>query len=638
MKDHSWILPEYKEGKIEAYMSNQIPMFQPPSEWLPPENIPDLDDAKEIAIDLETMDPDIKTKGPGWATGNGAIIGVAIAVEGWKGYFPLRHPGGGNFDEKIFFRKFKKMMALPNRKIFHNAMYDVGWLKHQDIPVNGTLIDTMIAAQIIDENRMGYSLNAVAKDYLGEKKSETLLYEAAKEWGVDPKGEMYKLPAQFVGPYAEQDAELTLKLWGRLESEIYKQDLVSIFSLETNILPALIEMKWRGVRIDTDRAAQIKEKLLQEENLLLSSIQNISGVSVDLWAARSIAKAFDSMDIPYEKTAKAKEPKFDKNFLGTHPSKLAKLVVQAREINKARTTFIDTIMKHQHKGRIHAEIHQMRSDQGGTVTGRFSMSNPNLQQIPARHEKIGPMIRSLFIPEEGSTWGCFDYNQQEPRLVAHYAAITRNGLDGADKVIDGYNNDLDFHGTVAEMANIDRKIAKTVNLGLFYGMGKGKLKSQLGLNDEQADELFKTYHSRVPFVKQLMDQASKSAQENGFVRTLLGRKCRFDLWEPASFGVHKPLPREQATREHGKNIKRAFTYKALNRLIQGSAADMTKKAILDLYKEGIVPHIQVHDELDCSFESEIQAKKIEKQMVECVDLKVPIKVDCEIGANWGEIK
>ena len=232
--------------------------------------------------------------------------------------------------------------------------------------MNGNLIDTMIASQIIDENRMGYSLNAVAKDYLGEKKSEALLYEAAKEWGVDPKGEMWKLPAQFVGPYAEQDAELTLKLWGRLEPEIYKQDLVSIFSLETNILPALIEMKWRGVRVDTNRAAQIKEKLLEEENLLLTQIQNISGVSVDLWAARSVAKAFDAMDIPYEKTAKAQEPKFDKNFLATHPSQLAKLVVQAREINKARTTFIDTIMKHQKNGRIHAEIHQMKSDVGGT--------------------------------------------------------------------------------------------------------------------------------------------------------------------------------------------------------------------------------------------------------------------------------
>ena len=638
MTKYNWILPEYKEGRIDPYMSNQIPMFQPPSEWLPPENIPNLDDAKEIAVDLETMDPEIKTKGPGWATGEGDVIGVAVAVEGWKGYFPLKHPGGGNFDEKIFYRNFKKMMALPNRKIFHNAMYDVGWLKHKEIQVNGNLIDTMIASQIIDENRMGYSLNAVAKDYLGEKKSEALLYEAAKEWGVDPKGEMWKLPAQFVGPYAEQDAELTLKLWGRLEPEIYKQDLVSIFSLETNILPALIEMKWRGVRVDTNRAAQIKEKLLEEENLLLAQIQNISGVSVDLWAARSVAKAFDAMDIPYDKTAKAQEPKFDKNFLATHPSNLAKLVVQAREINKARTTFIDTIMKHQKNGRIHAEIHQMKSDVGGTVTGRFSMSNPNLQQIPARNEKIGPMIRSLFIPEQDCTWGCFDYNQQEPRLVAHYAAITRNGLEGADKVIDGYNSDLDFHGTVAEMANIDRKIAKTINLGLFYGMGKGKLKSQLGLNDEQAEELFKTYHSRVPFVKQLTDQASKSAQENGFVRTLLGRKCRFDLWEPASFGIHKPLPRDQATREHGKNIRRAFTYKALNRLIQGSAADMTKKAILDLYKEGIVPHIQVHDELDCSFNSEIQAKKIEKLMVECVDLKVPVKVDCEIGQNWGEIK
>ena len=147
------------------------------------------------------------------------------------------------------------------------------------------------------------------------------------------------------------------------------------------------------------------------------------------------------------------------------------MVVEAREINKASTTFIDTLLKHSHEGRIHAEIHQLRGDKGGTVSGRLSMSNPNLQQIPARHPTIGPAIRSLFIPEEGEQWGSFDYSQQEPRIIVHFAK--QLDLAGSSEVAGAYINDptTDFHQKVAEMANIDRKKAKTINLGLSYDIG-----------------------------------------------------------------------------------------------------------------------------------------------------------------------
>ena len=140
-------------------------------------------------------------------------------------------------------------------------------------------------------------------------------------------------------------------------------------------------------------------------------------------AARSIAKAFDKLKLPYDRTAKSNEPSFTKNFLQNHPHELPKAIAEARELNKAHTTFIDSITKHEHKGRIHADINQIRSDAGGTVTGRFSMSNPNLQQIPARHPELGPMIRSIFIPEDKHVWGSFDYSQQEPRILVHYAKL-----------------------------------------------------------------------------------------------------------------------------------------------------------------------------------------------------------------------
>jgi DNA polymerase I-like protein with 3'-5' exonuclease and polymerase domains len=617
----------------------QIPLFQPPSEWTPPERFPDLSDAKEIAVDLETYDPNIRDKGPGWAVNNGYIAGIAIAVDGWKGYFPIRHEGGGNFDERILKKQVQRIMDLPCDKIFHNASYDVGWLRWWGVEVKGKIIDTLIAAPLIDENRFRYSLNELGKDYLKESKSEALLYEAAKEWGVNAKAEMWKLPAMYVGPYAEQDADLTLRLWNHFKVELIKQELSSIFELETRLFPCLLDMKTKGVRVDLSKAEKIKKNLQKKEDFLLFQIKKDTGVDVDMWAAVSVAKAFDKLKIKYDRTPKSDQPKFDKNFLMTHEHPLAKMVVQAREFNKARTTFIDTILTHEHHGRIHADINQMRSDTGGTVTGRFSYSNPNLQQIPARNKDIGPLIRSIFVPDEGCKWGSFDYSQQEPRVLVHFAALTGGGLKGADEVIESYKTeDPDFHQAVADMAGIDRRTAKTINLGMMYGMGKGKLASELGLGKDDTEDLFAKFHANVPFVKQLMEQATRKADSTGFLRTLLGRKCRFDLWEPRAFGIHKALPLWEAEKEYGRDLKRAWTYKALNRLIQGSSADMTKKAMVDLYEEGIIAHIQVHDELNCSIDSDDQKNKIKEIMENTVELKVPLKVDAEIGPSWGEIK
>ena len=619
---------------------SQIPLFQPDSEWIPPERVPNLSDATEIAIDLETYDPDLKTLGPGWPSGNGHVVGVALAVEGWKGYFPMRHEnGGGNFDENIIKRQLKKILELPCDKIFHNASYDVGWLRRWGLEVKGRIIDTMIAAPLIDENRFRYSLNDLGKDYLKDKKSEALLYEAAGAWSVDAKSEMYKLPAMYVGPYAEQDADLTLRLWQFFKTELIKQELSSIFDLETRLFPCLLDMTWHGVRVDLEKADNIKKNMQAEEEKLLHQIKKDTGIDVEIWAAVSVAKAFDKLKIKYERTEKTKQPKFDKNFLTTHKHPLAKMIVQAREINKARTTFIDTILRHSVGDRIHANINQMRGDTGGTVTGRFSYSNPNLQQIPARNKEIGPLIRSIFVPNEGCTWGSFDYSQQEPRVLVHFASLTSGGLKGADQVIDSYKTkDPDFHQAVADMAGIDRRTAKTINLGMMYGMGKGKLASSLGLDTAEAEDLFKKFHANVPFVKQLMEQATRKADHVGFLRTLLGRKCRFDLWEPRAFGIHRALPLWEAEKEYGRDLERAWTYKALNRLIQGSSADMTKKAMVDLYEEGILAHIQVHDELNCSIENKEQAKKIKEIMEQTVELRVPLKVDMELGPSWGEIQ
>jgi len=610
--------------------------------WNTPSEYKDLSNAKEIAIDLETRDDGINNKlGAGWALCKGEIVGFAVAVEGWKGYFPFGHLGGGNMIPEQVKKYMKDVCALPCPKIFHNSQYDVGWLEASGIKVNGEIIDTMIAAALIDENRFSYSLNALSVDYLGEIKAETELREAAAAHGIDPKAEMWKLPAEHVGYYAEQDAELTLKLWQRFKQEIATQSLTTVWELEQNLIPVLIKMRQRGVRVQVEKAEALRKEMMLQEKELLRAIKKETGLEIDIWAPRQIAKAFDKKKLDYPRTEKTNEPSFTQNWLINNKHTLAKLIVQAREINKFHGTFLTSIMRYQVNGRIHGEINQLRGDNGGTVSGRLSMSNPNLQQIPARNKDFGPKIRGLFIPEEGYKWGSFDYSQQEPRMTVHYAAsIGDNGYEGSQELMEAYkNSSADFHQTVADLVGIERTQAKTIGLGLMYGMGKGKLALSLGVTKDEADELILKYNKKVPFVKQLSDRCKHAADEKGVIRTKKGRKCRFDMWETKDFGLHVAEKYEDAVAKYGKdNIKRAYTYKALNRLIQGSSADQTKQAMLDCYNAGHLPMLQLHDELCFNIKDEDHAKEIVKIMQNTIEFKVPSVVDWALGESWGDVK
>jgi DNA polymerase I-like protein with 3'-5' exonuclease and polymerase domains len=269
------------------------------------------------------------------------------------------------------------------------------------------------------------------------------------------------------------------------------------------------------------------------------------------------------------------------------------------------------------------------------------MNNPNLQQVPARHEIIGPMVRSLFLPEEGQLWAANDFSSQEPRLLVHYATLL--DLPGAERMADAYRNnpDTDFHQMVADMAGIQRKAAKTIGLGLMYGMGKQKLANSLDLPLDEAAELINSFHMNVPFLKGTVNAVMKRIEHpasGGSIRTLLGRKCRFPLWEPVEYGINKALPREQAVVEYGPRIKRAMTYKGLNRLIQGSAADQTKAAMVALNKAGFRLLLQVHDEIAVSVNDRSEAEEAARIMAQAVSLEVPSRVDVEIGPSWGEAK
>lgn len=609
-------------------------------EWVAPLSLPDLTGYREVAVDLETHDPNLTTLGPGWARGDGKVVGIAVAAGDETWYFPIAHANGPNLDRKVVLRWFQKQMATPRqRKIMHNAQYDLGWLLAEGIEVQGEVVDTMVVAAIVDENRLSYSLDNLAKEYCGMRKDEKLLRSAAKDWGLDPKKDMWKLPAKFVGGYAEQDARATLALWRALQKEVESQQLQAIFEIEQPLTEILVKMRQRGVRVDLDKADQSRVALRKRVSEIKAFIKSKSGVDIEPWAAASVQKVFDSLNLTYERTERG-QPSFTKMFLSSHPNEVVQSIVHLREMDKADSTFIDSILEHEHNGRIHCEFHQLRSDDGGTVTGRMSCSTPNLQQIPSRDPVLKKMIRGIFVPEEGRQWGSFDYSSQEPRLLVHYCAILPDHMRHPmiDEMVQQFHaGNADLHQMTADIVGVKRKQAKTINLGIMYGMGVGKMADQLGIDQDEAKRLLEIYHSKVPFVKGIADLASKQAENNGQVRTVGGRICRFPMWESRSFGYTKPLSHDAALKEYGPGIRRAFTYKALNKLIQGSAADQTKKAMVDCMREGLLPMLQVHDELCFNVESDEQAKKICEIMEQGISLMVPSKVDQDLQTNWGDV-
>ena len=666
-----------------------------------PEDL-DLNGIDTVAVDLETYDPNLKTKGSGALRGDGFVCGVAIATGKDTVYFNISHSDiDMSLDKKIKFWEALDEKLFQNEKItkvFHNAMYDVCWIRSiTGKKMKGRIVDTMIAASVIDENRFQYSLDSLSKDFLKERKGGYDLQEKVLAWSngtiKDPMSNMHKLPASIVKDYAKQDVNLTLKLWKLFSKKFdeilytkYKEDkegkilkdkkgkpiileektIRNIFELETKLFPCLVDMKFKGVKIDVQKAKDFGHRLEKRKDNLIKIIKARTGVDVQIWAASSLKNLLENQEITdYKKTPKSGMPQLPGDYLRTHKNRFLRFVAKARECDKAKNTFVEGLLGFVHNGRIHADINQIRGEHGGTVTGRFSMSNPNLQQIPSKGY-IGKKMRELFIPETGSDWYSFDYSQQEPRIVVHYAI--KLGMDGTDDLKEEFDKeDADFHQIVADMANIPRKQAKTINLGLFYGMGKIKLQKELNLDPKKAKTLFDTYHSKVPFVKQLSQDLSQFAAEEGLLYTLGDRFCRFDKWESRDKEWNSETNRFTEVKLHAtkedamdaykleqmekygkyidptcehfeKHYTRAFTYKALNRLIQGSAADMTKKAMVDLYEKGIVPHIQIHDELCVSIKDQETRTMVQETMEKAIELEINNKVDCEFGPNWGTIK
>lgn len=627
----------------------------PDTGWKAPKFLPDLSEAKVISIDCETKDPYLLTKGPGWARGEGHIVGVSIGTDdGYRAYFPIRHEvePEDNWPPEVILGWLKTALANPKQpKVGANLLYDLGWLKQEGVEVSGELVDVQFAEALLDETA-ATALEAMGQKYLGEGKESNLLYQWLSDfYGGAANGKqranIYRSPPRLAGPYAESDADLPLRLAKKLYPLLLAEGLYDLFILECGLIRLLLEMRFAGVTVDIPAAEQLREALAEREALEVEKLKYLVGFKIDINAAASLAKAFDKFNLPYNKTEKG-SPSFTKGFLQGVDHPIGAHINEIRKLAKLRGTFVESYILNSHiNGKVYGQFHPLRGDAGGTVSGRYSSSTPNLQNLPSRDDELAPMVRGIFIPDGGHVqWRKYDYSQIEYRFLAHYATG-----DGAETVRDLFNSDpnTDYHEVVRNLIHektgqlLGRKPTKTINFGLIYGMGIDKLSKDLKLSFREGKKLSKAYHTGAPFVQHTMDACSTEAENSGVITTILGRKSRFNLWEPTNYQKGVPLPYEQASMYY-REIQRAYTYRALNRRLQGSAADLLKVACLECWNDGVfaatgVPRLTVHDELDFSDPGgKDEAFREMKHIMEtAIKLRVPVKSECDIGPNWGNL-
>lgn len=578
---------------------------------------PRLDDVKLLGIDTETKDPDLKELGPG-PRRDGYLIGVSIATKDRGWYFPLKHPDTRNVPEEKFYQWLK---SLEDKKfIGANISYDLDYLQYKGFRPKSRILDVQHIEALLDENRRRYNLDSLAEQYLDKHKEETDIerYCNEKGWKGKPQIHLWRMPASVVEPYAIEDARLCLEIFSKQFPKCKEQDLLTVLDIECRLTPLLLQMREHGVRMDETALDTAIIDFQKREHKMKQDLNKLAGREISIWAANDLAHLFDRNGKEYPLTAKTKKPSFTKDFLSKVNWEPAQMIAQVRSMDKMRGTFLEGQMKKMTvNGRIHANIHPLKGTDNGTVSGRFSYSQPNLQFIPARDEILKKLIRGMFLPEEGELWGKTDYSQVELRILAHYA----RGLK-SDELVTMWNKDpmADFHQTCADMVGVDRTTAKRINFGVVYGMGVAKMAIELGIPEEQAQKVLRNYYAKLPFLKKTTKAATRQATKAGFIKTNLHRRSRFD--DPK------------------------FAYRALNRVVQGTAADVMKKAMVDAYEAGIYdtlsPLITVHDEMDTSvpqtkagFEALAEQKNIFEKTLR---FKVPLIADVEIGPDWGHVE
>lgn len=657
-------LPAKKGSKVARVMPEI-----PDTGWTTPTTFPDLSSAHFLSVDVETFDPELTTKGPGWARGVGHVVGISVGAYSptamGKWYFPIRHeiePEYNLCPESVL-AWLSDTMANPNQpKIGANLLYDIGWLRQEGVHVKGNLIDVQFAEALLDE-RADVALEELAQRYLNEGKESNLLYRWCSDYYGGPvtgkqRANIYRSPPRLAGPYAESDADLPIRLWPVMFPLLQAEGLLDLFYMECASIPLLIDMRFAGVRVDVDKAEELNAELRVRIGKEQAKLDNMCGFEVNIGSSDMLTKAFDMHGLKYGLTAK-NNPSFTKPILKAIDHPLVRHIEEIRRLEKLRGTFIESYIINSHvDGMVYGQFHPLRGDEGGTRSGRFSSSTPNLQNIPSRDKELAALIRGMFVPDYGHLqWRKYDYSQIEYRFLVHYAVgkganearalfVTDPNTDYHDFVLDMVAPEAGWDISTPSLRSHHRRPTKNINFGLIFGMGIAKLSADLGMSQKQGKELFRAYHKAVPYAKATMDECSEFADKHGYIDTILGRRSRFDLWEPERKSKDNviALPYEKAVAEYG-NVRRAYTHKALNRRLQGSAADLIKKAMLDCYEQGVfdrigVPRLQVHDELNFSDPGGVDDgfREMQHIMENAIQLHLPVKADGEIGPDWGHVK
>lgn len=676
----------------------------PETDWELPEGIdayPSLEGQGAIAFDVESKDPKLKSHGPGYIRGDAYVCGIAVGTEaGFRQYYPIAHEIGPNLPTKHVVGWLKEELSRANQiKVGARLIYDLEALHSLGIKVAGPLYDVQVAEPLLDETRLAYSLEAIAQARLSEGKVQSAMLNWLRTAFGDVaniKKNIWRAPSAVVGPYAESDVDLPLRIFQVQKKLLEEEGLWELFAdVESKLIPMLLAMRLRGVPVDIEHTQKLLKVLIKKQEDGLAAIKDLTGVAPDVWASDSLATVFKKLGVKVPLTKKTKKPSFRKEWLEAQTHPVAKMIVDARHQDKFRGTFIEGYILNGHvNGKIHAQFNQLKGDEGGTVSGRFSSSLPNLQNIPVRTAE-GKLIRQAFIPEEGLTWWKFDWSQVEYRIIAHFAFAT--GQPGAEEIARRYieDPDADYHQMVAELTGLARGPAKNLNFGLAYGQGIDLLCANLNVERDEGMRIMAQYHERVPFVKPLAALASSQANSNGLIKTLLQRRRRFNVWEKGGTRNKGRMSTEEDTNEYMSETnlghfhhaltdeqlkraqwsdeeildrdrrgpddekylqalrrngwRRAFLHKALNALIQGSAADVMKTAMVQCWEDGVftddllgAPHLTVHDELDGSMDDHnklhVEALAHVKHVMEtCVTLAVPLVADGGIGTNWGSL-